>query len=179
MAGRTRTTKKLAQRIDLNYFKRAYPIPRWRRILTVVVTVIGLAWLIGAGLRGKQSAYNAGPLSHSHQLLTRNCAACHRSEATFGKKVSDTACLSCHDGPIHQEQQTFTPVCMDCHVEHQGAFRLSVVRDEACTQCHANLKTKSGRLTVAAKVTSFAGGHPEFSAVQRADPGTVKLNHQI
>ena len=179
MAGRTRTTKKLAQRIDLNYFKRAYPIPRWRRILTVVVTVVGLAWLIGAGLRGKQSAYNAGPLSHSHQLLTRNCAACHRSEATFGKKVSDTACLSCHDGPIHQEQQTFTPVCMDCHVEHQGAFRLSTVRDEACTQCHANLKTKSGRLTVAAKVTSFAGGHPEFAAVQRPDPGTVKLNHQI
>jgi hypothetical protein len=179
MAGRTRTTKKLAQRIDLNYFKRAYPIPRWRRILTVVVTVIGLAWLIGAGIRGKQSAYNAGPLSHPHALLTRNCAACHRSESTFGKKVSDTACLSCHDGPIHQEQQTFTPACMDCHVEHQGAFRLSEVRDQTCTQCHADLKTKSGKLTVAAKITGFADGHPEFAAVQKADPGTVRLNHQV
>jgi hypothetical protein len=54
-----------------------------------------------------------------------------------------------------------------------------MVREEACTQCHSNLKTKSGRLTVAAKVTDFAGGHPEFAAVQKPDPGTVKLNHQI
>jgi hypothetical protein len=180
MAGRTRTTKKLAQRIDLNYFKRAYAIPRWRRILSIGVTGVGLLWLIAAGLGGKQSPYNAGPLAHPHALLTRNCAACHRTDGTaFARKVSDTACLACHDGPIHQAEQTFTPACMDCHVEHQGAFRLSEIREEACTQCHSNLKTKTGLMTVAAKVTSFAGGHPEFAAVQRPDPGTVKLNHQI
>ena len=45
MAGRTRTTKKLAQRINLNYFKTLHGIPRWRRILSGVFTLAGLAWL--------------------------------------------------------------------------------------------------------------------------------------
>ena len=70
---------------------------------------MGLIWLIGAGVAGKQSAYNAGQLSHSHQLFTRDCASCHKVEAVWGTKVADTACLSCHDGPIHQAQQTFSP----------------------------------------------------------------------
>ena len=48
MAGRTRTTKKLAQRIDLNYFKRAYPIPRWRRI-SEHRRPLGSAWRGSAG----------------------------------------------------------------------------------------------------------------------------------
>src|ERR1700678_2683527 len=122
MAGRTRTQKKLAQRIDLNYFKRRYPIPHWRRILSVGLTAVGLVWLIGAGVAGKQSAYNAGPLSHSHQLMTRDCNASHKTEAVWGTKVTDTSCLSCHDGPIHQAQQTFSPACMDCHVDHKGSF---------------------------------------------------------
>ena len=34
MAGRTRTQKKLAQRINLDYFKTLHGIPRWRRILS-------------------------------------------------------------------------------------------------------------------------------------------------
>ena len=179
MAGRTRTQKKLAQRIDLNYFKRTYPIPHWRRILSIGLTAMGLIWLIGAGVAGKQSAYNAGQLSHSHQLLTRDCASCHKVEAVWGTKVADTACLSCHDGPIHQAQQTFSPACADCHVDHKGAFNLSAVRDDACTQCHSDLKVKSGPLTVAAKVTDFTGGHPEFAELAKPDPGTVKLNHFV
>ena len=68
MAGRTRTTKKLAQRIDLNYFKRAYPIPRWKRILSIAAVGLGVAWLGWAGLTGKQSAFNAGPLAQGHTI---------------------------------------------------------------------------------------------------------------
>ena len=179
MAGRTRTTKKLAQRIDLNYFKRLYPIPCWRRILSFGLAGIGVVWLGWSALAGKQKPYNAGPLARTHALLGRDCAACHVTQNVFARKVSDQACLACHDGPEHQAQQVFTPACMDCHVEHQGAFRLSDVRDESCTQCHANLKTRSGRLTVAANITSFSDGHPEFAALKARDPGTVKLNHQI
>ena len=77
MAGRTRTTKKLAQRIDLNYFKRAYPIPRWRRILSIGAIGLCVAWLGWAGLTGKQSAFNAGPLAQGHTILTNNCSSCH------------------------------------------------------------------------------------------------------
>src|ERR1700730_6248654 len=109
MAGRTRTTKKLAQRIDLNYFKRAYPIPRWKRILTIAAVGLGVAWLGWGGLTGKQSAVNAGPLAHGLVLLTNNCSACHVPAGTFGTQVTQTACLACHDAPMHQAKQTFTP----------------------------------------------------------------------
>jgi hypothetical protein len=167
MPGRSRSTKKLAQRIDLNYFRRLYPIPRWRRRLSIGFVVCGVAWLGWSGLR----AYNAGPLSRSHSMLTRNCASCHSAAAAFGKKVSDQACLSCHDGPIHHVEQAFAPVCSDCHVEHRGAFRLADTRDEACTRCHANLRSQ--------KITSFEFAHPEFAALRTPDPGTIKFGHEV
>lgn len=173
MAGRTRTTKKLAQRIDLNYFKRLYPIPRWRRILSIVLVVLGLVWL----LWGRERLYNAGPLAKPHALLGRDCSSCHAVKGSSGKKVTDDACLSCHDGPLHQAQQTFAPMCTECHVEHQGSFRLANTRDESCTQCHADLKTKNGSPRFAAKITSFESGHPDFKFAP--DPGTVKLNHEV
>ncbi len=172
MPGRNRSTKKLAQRIDLDYFKRLYSIPRWRRLLSIVLTGVGLLWLGWQGLR----AYNAGPLAHSHAILTNNCASCHASQSAFGKKVTDTACLACHDGPVHHVEQTFTPECTECHVEHQGSFRLRSTRDESCTQCHRNLKNQS---KFAAKITSFDSGHPDFAALGSSDPGTIKFGHQV
>jgi hypothetical protein len=182
MAGRTRTTKKLAQRIDLNYFKRAYPIPRWKRILTIAASGAGVAWLAWAGLTGKQSAFNAGPLAQGHTILTNNCASCHVSAGNFGTKVTEAACQACHNAPIHQAKQTFTPACSSCHVEHQGAFRLAATSETSCTQCHGSLKTTDGKTQFAANIASFNGGHPEFAAVRSGhapDPGTIKLSHQV
>jgi hypothetical protein len=181
MAGRTRTTKKLAQRIDLNYFKKAFPIPRWRWLLSIGLTVAGLAWLGWDALSGKQ-AYNAGPVSRGHTLLTNNCTACHAVQAVYGTKVTDTACLACHDAPVHQAKQTFTPACTDCHVEHQGSFRLAAASAQACAQCHSNLTVTEGQPRFAATISTFTDGHPEFAAVRQGhppDPGTIKLNHQI
>jgi hypothetical protein len=181
MPGRTRTTKKLAQRIDLNYFKRLYPFPRWRRILSIGLTGIAVLWLGWEGLAGKQRPYNAGPLAYSHALLTNHCERCHASESAFGKKVTDQACLACHDGPEHQAQQMFTPVCTDCHVEHQGSFRLAFTKDQSCTQCHSDLKTKNGKTTFAASISSFDSGHPEFAVLRSGarDPGTIRFGHQV
>jgi hypothetical protein len=182
MAGRTRTTKKLAQRIDLNYFKRAYPIPRWRRILSIAAVGLGLAWLGWAGLTGKQSAFNAGPLAHAHVLLTNNCSSCHVPAGGFGTQVTETTCLACHNAPMHQAKQTFTPTCTSCHVEHQGAFRLAATSEASCTQCHSSLKTTDGKTQFATSISSFNSGHPEFAAVRPGhspDPGTVKLSHQV
>jgi hypothetical protein len=168
MPGRSRSTKKLAQRIDLNYFKRLYPISRWRRNLTFAVlgiAALGLGWV---GLTGSQRVFSAGPLDHSHVLL--NCAACHVAQSAFARKVTDTACLACHDGPIHHVEQTFTPACAECHVEHQGSTRMASIRAQTCTQCHAALKTK---------ITGFTQGHPEFAALASRDPGGIRFNHQV
>src|SRR4030088_59367 len=182
MPGRTRTTKTLAQRINLNYFKNLAPIPRWRRILSVVLTALGLLWLGWEALAGKQQPYNAGPLAQAHRVFSGNCVSCHATEASFGKKVTDEACLSCHDGPVHNAKQTFTPACIDCHVEHKGVVSLASTRDQACTQCHSDLKVKDGQTQFAANISGFSEGHPEFAAVRTGhakDPGMIKMNHQI
>jgi hypothetical protein len=172
---RTRSTKSLSQRIDREYFKRLYTIPKWRRILSLAFTAIGLMWVLG----WSEPAFNAGPLSKGHHILEGNCATCHTGSALWGKKVEDQACVTCHDGPAHKEQQTFTPGCLTCHVEHKGSVELaSTILDASCTQCHGNLQTKNGKMTVAVSVADFAS-HPDFEALKSADPGTIKFGHQV
>jgi hypothetical protein len=165
---RSRSTKSLSQRIDREYFKRSFPIPRWRRILSIAITALALLWVGSSFATNSGSVFNAGPLSKGHHILEGNCAACHVSS-----KPIETTCTSCHDGPIHKEQQTSTPACLTCHTEHKGALVVSV-NDASCTQCHANLQTKSGKMKVAANVTAF-DSHPQFAT--RTDPGAIKLNH--
>jgi hypothetical protein len=181
MAGRTRTTKKLAQRIDLNYFKTLRGIPRWRRILSGVFLIAGLAWLGWYALASSPKPYNAGPLAHAHSLFGQKCALCHISAAGYRQSATDQACLACHDGPIHHANQTFAPSCSNCHVEHQGAFRLASTSEAACTQCHADLKTTHGASKFASNIRGFDNTHPEFAALRPGvkDPGTIKFNHHV
>ena len=182
MAGRTRTTKKLAQRINLDYFKTLHGIPRWRRILSAVFTVAGLLWLGWHGVRGNPKPYDAGPVGHAHALFSQKCNACHVSGG-FQHTATDQACLACHDGPIHHSEQTFAPACADCHVEHKGAMRLASTSNEACTQCHGDLgaKDKNSPPKFAANIGGFDRSHPEFAVLRpgRSDPGTIKFNHQV
>ena len=181
MAGRTRTTKKLAQRINLNYFKTLHGIPRWRRIFSAVLAVVGLVWLGWYAVAGSAKPYNAGPLAHAHAFLGQKCGACHVSQASYQRTATDQACLACHDGPIHHAEQVFTPSCSGCHVEHQGSFQLASTADSGCTQCHGNLKTKTGPTKFVSDITGFDGNHPEFAALRpgQADPGTIKFNHKV
>ncbi len=179
MDRRTRTQKKLAQRLDLNYFKKTFPLTRWKRILAVGLTVAGLAWLGWDAFGGGAKAYSAGPVSHSHAMI--KCAACHAAPAVWGTKVTDTECKACHDGPKHQEKEAFTPDCKTCHVDHKGVMHLSATRDASCTQCHASLQdnTKGGQPKYEKAINSFTDGHPEFAFVRNnvKDPGTIKFNH--
>src|ERR1700758_4775419 len=146
MLRRTRTTKKLARRIDLQYFTRPHPFRRWRFWLSVAAPVLALSWLFTLPLQGGEKAYSSGPLSKSHAVFAQKCGLCHVTRAGFFfKEVSDDACVACHDAPLHQSNQTFTPRCSSCHTEHKGSIRLSAVADTSCTQCHAHLKTRGGQ----------------------------------
>lgn len=175
---RTRSTKKLSQRIDREYFKRLHPIPRWRRILSLAATGIGLAWIFAASVGNSGAVFNAGPLSNGHHILEGSCATCHTGTSLWGRKVEGAACVSCHDGPAHQAQQTFAPACRSCHVEHRG--NALAINDASCTQCHGNLRTKDGQSRVAARITGFDGTHPEFGALKApADPATIKFGHAV
>src|SRR5271166_4606545 len=140
MLRRTRTTKTLAKRIDLQYFARPHPFRRWRFWLSLTIPLIAIGWFITQRAQGGQKVYSSGPLSHAHAVFTQQCTLCHVTQGgAFTAQVTDKSCLTCHDAPLHHTNQTFTPECATCHVEHKGAMFLHATADKACTQCHANL----------------------------------------
>jgi hypothetical protein len=180
--GEERTTKKRAQRIDMNYFKRPHAFRRWRFWLSLSVPLLAVLWLAWHGLTGNQRVYSGGQMSPAHAVLATKCNACHFEMAGFfSAKASDRACLACHDGPMHHANQTFTPKCSSCHEEHRGHARLAATSDAACTQCHADLRTTGAATSFVRDIENFGPGHPEFAAVRAGsvDPGTIKLNHAV
>ena len=182
MAGGERTTKKLAQRIDLTYFKRPHPFRTWRFWLSVAAPVLAIMWIAWYALAGSNRVYSGGKMSSAHAVLTAKCDACHlRTASSYSAKASDQACLSCHDGPIHHTNQAFTPNCASCHEEHQGRMRLAATSDASCTQCHGNLRTTGEPTKYVRDIENFGSGHPEFAALRpgAVDPGTIKLNHAV
>ncbi|MBZ5663739.1 MAG: cytochrome c3 family protein [Acidobacteriia bacterium] len=182
MLRRTRTTKKLAKRIDLQYFAHPHPFRSWRFWLSVAVPLLATAWFITQRAQGGQKAYSSGQLSHAHAVFTQQCALCHVTQAgAFTAHVTDKACLACHDAPLHHANQTFTPECATCHVEHKGAMLLQATTDAACTQCHAQLRTRDGQSHYVANITSFENKHPEFAPLRsgQADASGVRLNHYV
>lgn len=183
---RTRTTKKLAQRIDLNYFKRPTPLKRAKFWLSLLLLLMALLWIAGKGVFRDSRAYSNGRLSRAHAVLEKECTACHvRQAGAFSAKAEDDACLACHDGPIHHSSQIPAPSCATCHSEHRGTANLSVVRDRACAGCHADLKSSQPDTRYAAQIRSLENGHPEFVALRSIagvpsnDPASIKLNHAI
>jgi len=182
MLRRTRTTKKLARRIDLQYFAHPHPLRRWRFWLSVAVPVIALGWFITQRVQGGQKVYSSGQLSHAHAVFTQQCALCHVADAgAFTAQVTDKACLACHDAPMHHANQTFTPACATCHAEHKGAMRLQDTADAACIQCHSDLRARDGQPHYSVSIFGFDRKHPEFAALRSGivDSGGVKLNHYV
>ncbi len=182
---RTRTTKKLAQRIDLNYFKRPTRLKRAKFWLSVGLPALALVWIGWIGVARDSRVYSSGRMSEAHAVLEAQCAACHvQTAGAFPAKASDTACLSCHDGPIHHATQMETLGCAACHTEHRGRVRIVAARNESCSTCHGDLKV-GGAQRYAGHIDSFEEGHPEFAALRSqggktaSDPGTIKLNHAI
>jgi hypothetical protein len=176
------TTKTLAQRIDLDYFKHPHPFRRLRAVLSICVPVVALLWLGWYALGRNNRVYSSGKMSSAHAVLTAQCSSCHVKEAnSFSAKATDKSCDSCHDAPFHHANQVFTPTCASCHREHRGHLRLAVTADISCTQCHANLRTIGASTHFTTDITRFNGGHPEFAILHNrgSDPGTIKLNHFV
>jgi hypothetical protein len=183
---RTRTTKTLAQRIDLNYFKRPTPLKRAKLWLSVLAPALALAWVAWLAAAKDSRAYSSGRLSAAHAVLEEQCDACHaRNAGAFSAKAENAACLACHDGPMHHSSRVLAPNCASCHSEHRGRVNLAAVSDAACAQCHGDLKRADGGTRFASRIESFVSGHPEFAALRTSgglpasDPGTIQLNHAM
>jgi hypothetical protein len=185
---RTRTTKKLAQRIDLNYFKRPSSYKRAKLWLSLLLPFIASLWIGWRSFAKDSRVYSSGRMSAAHAVLEKECAACHLQQAgAFSAKAADSGCLSCHDGPIHHQVTahavgTKSTECATCHFEHRGRVNIAAVNDQACAACHANLDAVAAPSSrVPAHIRTFDSGHPEFDAAKKGsrDPGTIKLNHAV
>ncbi len=179
---RTRTTKKLAQRIDLHYFKRPTPLKCAKLWLSFLVPLLALLWIVGRGVSSDHRVYSSGSLSRAHAVLDKECAACHvRQAGAFAAKAADNACLGCHDGPAHHASKIASPACAACHSEHRGRVSLAAASDQACATCHADLRNSRPDTRYASRIHSLPDGHPEFAALGRnaGDSATIELNHSI
>jgi hypothetical protein len=182
---RTRTTKKLAQRIDLNYFKRPTGLKRAKFWLSVGLPALALVWIAWHGFARDARVYSSGPMSGAHAVLEAECAACHLQAARgFSAKASDAACLSCHDAPMHHAARHAALGCTACHTEHRGRVHLVAASDQSCVACHGDLQSAGGATRYATHVKSFEDGHPEF-APRRGDlrrvsyPTAIQVNHAM
>jgi hypothetical protein len=185
---RTRSTKKLAQRIDLNYFKRPSAYKRTKFWLSVLLPVAALVWIGWRTFARDSRVYSSGRMSAAHAVLEKECSACHLQQAgVFSAKAADNACLACHDGPAHHAVAARAAnlkelECATCHTEHRGRIHIAAANNQACATCHANLDAvKTGVSRIAAHIRSFETDHPEFAAAAKdnRDPGTIRLNHAI
>lgn len=179
---RIRTTKKLAQRIDLNYFKRPTAYKRARLWFSLLAMLLALLWIAGRTALKDHRVYSSGRLSEAHAVLEKECAACHvQNVGAFSAKAQDSACLACHDGPPHHASPSQTPNCAQCHSEHRGRINLRAASNQSCAECHGDLRAAGGTSNYANAIQAFADGHPQFAALCEgaSDPGTIKLNHAI
>jgi len=181
---RTRTTKSVAQRIDLNYFKRPTPFKRVRLFLVVGAPLLAVVWLAWHAFARDPHVYSSGRMSGAHAVLEKQCAACHVQKASeFSALAGDSACLACHDGPVHHDDQirADVPTCATCHVEHRGRINIVASSNISCSQCHSNLKVAAGALPYSAHINTLEDGHPDVAALRNnaKDPGTILLNHYV
>jgi hypothetical protein len=204
---RARTTKGVAKRVELTYYRRMHPFRWWWRMLCLGAVGIGILWVLVEAVRGNQRIYTSGTVSIAHQMVDSACERCHadipRPAATvaaagdaaparpkivptahtggwFLRRVSDGACLVCHDGSIHHETQKVEPPCAECHIEHQGRTTLVRFTDRHCTSCHADLGASTkGTPKFEPRVVGLRD-HPEFAVFRKSlkDTAAIKLNHE-
>lgn len=181
MQRRVRTTKKLAQRIDMHYFKYPHPLRRWRFWLSLAAVVVAVGWIAWAAVARDEVIYTSGPVSEAHSVIGQQCNVCHIEQSgVFREHVTSEACINCHDGPLHNLRETYTPECGTCHVEHKGVPHLKEVDDKNCAECHSDLKVRSGEPEVARNIGTLKD-HIQLNLLpgKRKDPGTLKLNHEV
>jgi predicted CXXCH cytochrome family protein len=139
-------------------------VPAWRKAGSDFnpTTLIALLW-------------KPGELSNSHRFFAANCKTCH---ATPFLRVTDDACLACHEkigahtasgANLGVMQQVLDARrCTDCHLEHRGTRGLIVSDMRLCLDCHRTLAEAASAADVS-NVTGFPKGHPQFRATVVAD----------
>ena len=168
---RSRTTKSIAERIDLDYWRRAHPLRTWKFRLSLLALFLAGVAIVAHLPEKRRIFWSSGDLTPVYGFTQSKCGSCHAS-GTSGA-VRDQACTSCHAGTVHAQNQTSTPACASCHREHEGRS-LVAVADAHCTSCHASLGSSVDKpAAVNRTVTAFPDGTPSLPrSWRRAIPGS-------
>lgn len=188
-----RTSKSIAERIDVDYYRKPHPLREWKRKCSWAAFFASLAAiLVITFVLNDHRMYQAGPVSDYHQIIANDCEACHTQPWQTGMRlvslseahrtVPDETCEACHAGPAHNPNEITEDVqrCAECHREHRGSNELATVANAACIRCHSDLKTKDGSHQFEQSIIAFAN-HPEFKIIKEKtkDPGTIRFNHAV
>lgn len=179
------TSRELSERVEIDFHKRPNRFRRRVWWSAFWLSVACLLWLGYAGARGDHFIYEGGDLAHAHRIFENDCAKCHTTWAPVERALSfdfsdrvysvdNAACLACHPGAEHHQNQIPGHAeisCAHCHIEHQGQQQeLKRSPDHVCLECHTDLKSHTqGDSSFVGTLSGFgtAGGHPEF-ALSRA-----------
>ncbi len=189
--------RDVAARIPLQYYKTPDPVFRRKLVLAGVAAVASVIWIATMFAPAKtpvigKERFSHGPVCQAHAAFGQECSACHVNFAMFGAKdsdgrfKSDAKCTECHLGggrDTHSPHQldSMTPNCGTCHSDHKGRdYDMKRVADRLCTDCHKALDKamKGAECKYAKNITSFSKEHPEFTSLNKGDPGGIKFNHK-
>lgn len=213
---RSRTQKQVARRINIFYFRESSGVRKARRALIVLCTLAALGWIGFAAARSQGNKgswldpvtltkiHNPGHLASAHASFEQQCQMCHVGVAggKFTRNVTDQACLTCHDGSIHDEHQTIaedpskvsrkdfalaisdehrsgtklrSAGCIECHTEHRGEAALRGNDNHNCVLCHENPGNKTSVIPQHRVAAFEPKNHPEFGEAI-IDMSTHKLS---
>lgn len=191
--------KQRSRRIDRQYTSAVDPSIIWKRRLSWVALLIGLAYGGWLFLPTSAKQMSTGELSKAHHAWNQTgCEKCHAplspiKHTSFGRtqqaiSENNDRCNSCHKISDHypksmRPEKLASESCVQCHHEHLGInHNLLDIADESCVRCHKDLSTyvvDANRKL--AKITVFdeqldGSGHPEFRSLAK-DNGTIAFSH--
>lgn len=109
---RGKDQKTISKRIDLHYWKKRHRLRTARRALALACFAGAVGWIVFATVGqgdNSQAIYNPGHVTGAHATIEHNCAACHTADPSkprgFNMAVSDSACIACHEAPMHAPTQ--------------------------------------------------------------------------
>ena len=146
MLRRIRTTKKLAKRMDLQYFTPPASVSE----LAAVAVDAGSGG--GGGLVRVAASHRAEGLQQRTAFRVARCVrqtlrSLPRDHAGIFPCKSQRYRVSelSRRARAPVDKVAFTPACGSCHLEHKGSLKLASTADSSCTQCHADLRTRTGK----------------------------------
>lgn len=189
-------SRPLSERFDLPYVRKKHFADRWTGRLGFVAAAVTAVTVGAFQMSGDDRPYTAGELTKAHDMFASDCMKCHEASREKGLRgylmpATDDKCIACHENQaaLHASNQAdlFTMTmpghpdlrmsgnCAACHMEHKGRNHdLTVMNDQTCVQCHADLQGQGMRKVVASAVpVTKAEAAPEPPAkTEGADPAT-------